>query len=61
MKKEVLPANKFENIYRCGEVTSTMDVCEELIKSGVGRGIVVAAEETAVAVGVHDAGEGFAG
>ncbi|MBO4699088.1 biotin--[acetyl-CoA-carboxylase] ligase [bacterium] len=46
MKKEVLPANKFEKIYRCGEVTSTMDVCEELIKSGVGRGIVVAESQT---------------
>ena len=47
MKKEVLPANKFEKIYRCGEVTSTMDVCEELIKSGVGRAMVVAESQTA--------------
>ena len=46
MKEEILPANRFEKIYRFGEVTSTMDVCEELIKSGVCRGIVVAGSQT---------------
>ena len=46
MKEEILPANRFEKIYRFGEVTSTMDVCEELIKSGVCRGIVVAESQT---------------
>ena len=46
MKEEILPANRFEKIYRCGEVTSTMDMCEGLIKSGVYRGIVVAESQT---------------
>ena len=47
MKKENLPANRFEKLYRFGEVTSTMDVCEELIKSGVRRSMVVASSQTA--------------
>ena len=47
MKEEILPENRFEKIYRFQEVTSTMDVCEELIKSGVCRGIVVAESQTA--------------
>ncbi len=47
MKKEILPANKFEKIYRFGEVTSTMDVCEDLIKSGVRKGMVLAESQTA--------------
>ena len=46
MKEEILSANRFEKIYRFGEVTSTMDVCEELIKSGVCRGIAVAESQT---------------
>lgn len=46
MKEEILSANRFEKIYRFKEVTSTMDVCEELIKSGVCRGIVVAESQT---------------
>ena len=47
MEEEILPANRFEKLYRFGEVTSTMDVCEELIKSGVRRGVVVASSQTA--------------
>ena len=47
MKEEILSANRFEKIYRLGKVTSTMDVCEELIKSGVCRGFVVAESQTA--------------
>ena len=47
MKEEILSANRFERLYRFGEVTSTMDVCEDLIKSGVCRGIVVASSQTA--------------
>jgi len=47
MKEKFLPTNRFEKIYRFGEVTSTMDVCEELIKSGTCRGIVVAESQTA--------------
>ena len=46
MKEEILSANRFKKIYRFGEVTSTMDVCEDLIKSGVCRGIVVAESQT---------------
>ena len=46
MKEKFLPHNRFEKIYRFKEVTSTMDVCEELIKSGVCRGIVVAESQT---------------
>lgn len=46
MKEEFLPANRFEKIYRFREVTSTMDVCEDLIKSGVCRGIAVAESQT---------------
>lgn len=46
MKEKFLPTNRFEKIYRFGEVTSTMDVCEELIKSGTCRGIVVAESQT---------------
>ena len=46
MKEDFLPGNRFEKIYRFKEVTSTMDVCEELIKSGVCRGIVVAESQT---------------
>ena len=47
MKEKILPANRFEKLYRFDEVTSTMDMCEELIKSGVRRGIVVASSQTA--------------
>ena len=47
MKKEALAANRFEKLYRFGEVTSTMDVCEELIKSGVRKAMVVAESQTA--------------
>ena len=47
MKEVILPANRFEKIYRFGEVTSTMDVCEELIKSGVRKAMVVAESQTA--------------
>ena len=47
MKEVTLSANRFEKLYRFGEVTSTMDVCEELIRSGVRRGIVVASSQTA--------------
>ena len=47
MKEEILSANRFEKIYSFKEVTSTMDVCEELIRSGVRRGIVVAESQTA--------------
>lgn len=46
MKEEILSANRFEKIYRFGEVTSTMDVCENLIKSGCYKGIVVAESQT---------------
>ena len=46
MKEDFLPANRFEKIYRFKEVTSTMDVCEDLIKSGVCKGIVVAESQT---------------
>lgn len=46
MKEDFLNANRFEKIYRFKEVTSTMDVCEELIKSGTCRGIVVAESQT---------------
>lgn len=46
MKEDFLPANRFEKIYRFKEVSSTMDVCEDLIKSGVCRGIVVAESQT---------------
>lgn len=46
MKEDFLPANRFEKIYRFAEVSSTMDVCEDLIKSGVCRGIVVASSQT---------------
>ena len=46
MKEEFLTGNRFGKIYRFGEVISTMDTCEELIKSGVGRGIVVADSQT---------------
>jgi biotin-[acetyl-CoA-carboxylase] ligase BirA-like protein len=46
MKEEFLPSNRFEKIYRFKEVTSTMDVCEDLIKSGVCKGIVVADSQT---------------
>ena len=46
MKEDFLPENRFEKIYRFNEVTSTMDECEELIKSGVRRGIVVAESQT---------------
>ena len=46
MKEEILSANRFEKIYRFKEVTSTMDVCENLIKSGICRGIVVAESQT---------------
>lgn len=46
MKEDFLHANRFEKIYRFKEVTSTMDECEELIKSGVRRGIVVAESQT---------------
>ena len=47
MKEDLLPANRFEKIYRFEEVTSTMDICEDLIKSGVRKGIVVASSQTA--------------
>ncbi|MBP5406423.1 biotin--[acetyl-CoA-carboxylase] ligase [bacterium] len=46
MKEDFLPGNRFARIYRFKEVTSTMDVCEELIKSGVCRGMVVAESQT---------------
>lgn len=46
MKEDFLHENRFEKIYRFEEVTSTMDECEELIKSGVRRGIVVASSQT---------------
>lgn len=46
MKEEFLPENRFGKIYRFEEVTSTMDVCENLIKSGVCRGIVIASSQT---------------
>ena len=46
MKEEFLPENRFGKIYRFEEVTSTMDVCEDLIKSGVCKGIVVAESQT---------------
>ena len=45
-KEEILSANRFEKIYRFGEVTSTMDECENLIKSGCCKGIVVAESQT---------------
>ena len=47
MKEVTLSANRFEKLYRFDEVTSTMDVCEELIRSGVRRGVVVASSQTA--------------
>lgn len=47
MKEDFLPANRFEKIYRFEEVTSTMDECENLIKSGICRGMVVASSQTA--------------
>ena len=47
MKEEILSANRFERLYRFGEVTSTMDVCEDLIKSGACMGIAVAESQTA--------------
>ena len=47
MKEEILPENRFGKIYRFGEVASTMDECENLIKSGVCGGIVVAESQTA--------------
>ena len=46
MKEDFLSANRFEKIYRFSEVTSTMDVCEDLIKSGACKGIVVAESQT---------------
>ena len=46
MKEEFLPDNRFERIYRFKEVASTMDECENLIKSGVCKGIVVASSQT---------------
>ena len=46
MKEEFLPDNRFEKIYRFKEVTSTMDECENLIKSGINKGFVVASSQT---------------
>jgi len=46
MKEEFLPNNRFGKIYRFEEVTSTMDICEELIKSGVCKGMVTASSQT---------------
>ena len=46
MKEEILPENRFGKIYRFGEVTSTMDECENLIKSGICKGMVTASSQT---------------
>ena len=46
MKEELIPENRFGKIYRFEEVTSTMDVCEDLIKSGVCAGMTVASSQT---------------
>ncbi len=46
MTEEFLPENRFGKIYRFEEVSSTMDECENLIKSGVFRGMVVADSQT---------------
>lgn len=42
-----IPENRFRNFYFFDEVTSTMDVCEDLIRSGVCSGIAVAGAQTA--------------
>lgn len=47
MTEEILPHNRFGKIYRFEEVTSTMDECENLIKSSICRGMVVASSQTA--------------
>ena len=46
MKEDFLPGNRFARIYRFKEVSSTMDVGEDLIKSGICKGIVVADSQT---------------
>lgn len=46
MKEKISPSNRFGKIYRFEEVTSTMDICEELMESGIGKGIVVASSQT---------------
>ena len=46
MRKYEIPENRFRNFYHLDVVSSTMDECENLIKSGVSSGIVVADSQT---------------